>query len=422
MTTELSAGSNQPSSGQGSVWLRRFLWQRPRPHGEIWDDREVSFLELFYDLVYVVVIARAAHHLATHVSWRGVYDFVIVFGLIWLAWLNGTLHHELHAREDVRSRLSIFAQMLLLAWLGVYTGDAAGDGGQMFAVVYAILFGLFTVLWFTVWRHDGEEYRPVAGRYVMMMAVATVVMFASSYLEPDARLGVWLAVLIAFLILMGAMAMMGRGFDTSVTHSLVERFGLFSIIVLGEVVVGVVEGLSEVNEGQPDAKTVTIGLLALVIGFGFWWTYFDFTGRRMPKTEQPGFGIWILSHLPATTAIAAAGAGMVDLVAHGTDDKTPVATAWLIGGSTAVMFVSVAVIMSRLVDYERLNAVYQPVVRAMAVAAAVALAVSAWRPGPLVFVLALTALLSLTWMVAIALLTRGLNRGDISFRTDVTAA
>ena len=77
------------------------LWFRepPRRHGEVLYSREVGFLELFYDLVYVVVIGRAAHHLAEHVDWIGVRDFALVFGLIWLAWFNGTFWHELHARE-----------------------------------------------------------------------------------------------------------------------------------------------------------------------------------------------------------------------------------------------------------------------------------------------------------------------------------
>jgi low temperature requirement protein LtrA len=40
--------------------------------------REVGFLELFYDLVYIVLIGRVAHHLATHVGWRGTGDLAVV--------------------------------------------------------------------------------------------------------------------------------------------------------------------------------------------------------------------------------------------------------------------------------------------------------------------------------------------------------
>ena len=87
---------------------------------------------------------------------------------------------------------------------------------------------------------------------------------------------------------------------------MVERFGLFTIIVLGEVVIGVVDGLTAADS---DALTIATGLLALVIGFGFWWIYFDVVGRRMPRAE--GAAGWIVGHLPITLAIAASGAAMV---------------------------------------------------------------------------------------------------------------
>jgi low temperature requirement protein LtrA len=70
--------------------LKRRYWQPPRPHGDVVEDCAVSFMELFYDLVFVVVIAQASHTFAEPVSWRGVGEFVVVFGLIWIAGLNGT--------------------------------------------------------------------------------------------------------------------------------------------------------------------------------------------------------------------------------------------------------------------------------------------------------------------------------------------
>jgi low temperature requirement protein LtrA len=66
--------------------FKRWFWRPPRPHGEVIADRTVSALELFYDLVYVTVIAQAAHHLAEHVSARGAAEFAVVFALIWIAW------------------------------------------------------------------------------------------------------------------------------------------------------------------------------------------------------------------------------------------------------------------------------------------------------------------------------------------------
>lgn len=101
----------------------------------------VSFLELFYDLVYVVLIAQIAHTLAEHVGWAGVRDFAIVFVLIWLAWLNGTLYHVLNGREDGSSRSFIFAQMTVLVVMAAYIGHAADDvaDGRGFAISYTVL-------------------------------------------------------------------------------------------------------------------------------------------------------------------------------------------------------------------------------------------------------------------------------------------
>ena len=88
--------------------LRQSLWQPPRPHGEQPPERAVGPLELFYDLAVVVLVAQAARHLAGHLTWGRLGEFAVVFTLVWIAWANGSLHHELHGRDDARAR-STFA-------------------------------------------------------------------------------------------------------------------------------------------------------------------------------------------------------------------------------------------------------------------------------------------------------------------------
>ena len=106
------------------------MWRPPRPHGETITGRTVSFLELFYDLVYVAVVSQAAHHLADHVTARGVAEFAVVFALIWIGWINGSLYLELHGREDGRTRTIVFVQMGVLVLLAVFTAEAAGSSGR----------------------------------------------------------------------------------------------------------------------------------------------------------------------------------------------------------------------------------------------------------------------------------------------------
>ena len=382
-----------------AAFKRRF-WQPPRAHGEVIEDRTVSFLELFYDLVYVVVIARAAHHLAEHVSWRGVYEFAVIFGLIWAGWLQGTLYYDVHGREDGRTRTFVFAQMLLLGLLAVFTGDAATTTGREFAIVYAIFLGLLTVFWYTVRRQDSEEYRALTGRYLTIMSLSVLLILVSAFVGDEARLMIWglfVVSWVGFSLLLTRNAEFAQELGMTATDSMVERFGLFTIIVLGEVVVGVVEGMSE----AVSPLAIATGLVGLMIGFSFWWTYFDFAGRRLPDQHATPQTQWILSHLPLSMAIAAAGAGMVSLVEHADDSRAPAATAWLISGSVALMLVSLVLVLRTLRDWDRLPMLYRPVARVAIVAAAGSLVIALLRPAPIVLVALLVLLLSAVWTSAI---------------------
>lgn len=378
------------------------FWQRPRAHGETIQDRTVSFLELFYDLTYVVVIARAAHHLAGHVSWRGAAEFGVVFGLIWIAWLNGTLYYELHGREDGRTRAFVFLQMLILAILAVFTGEATGETGVQFAWTYVAYLVVLTWLWYTVRRVDSEEYGPITARYLTGMVASIVIVGFSSFLPDDARLAVWAGFVVAWILL---SVLIGRGIrmggltsGVEVTDSMVERFGLFTIIVLGEVIVGVVEGLSEADRSP---VVVMTGVLGLMIGFAYWWTYFDFVGRRLPRITSGWSVGWMMWHVPVTMSIAASGAAMVSLVEHGSDSSAPAGSAWLLSGAVAVGLVGLLFLMRTLADYDRLSSLYQPVSRSVLTIAALALLVGWVAPAPWLLALAILVLLTVNWLLAL---------------------
>jgi low temperature requirement protein LtrA len=384
------------SKGTVGDGVRRWF-RPPRAHGEVIDDRTVSFLELFYDLVFVVLIAQLAHTLADHVSWTGMRDFVIVFCLIWIAWLNGSLYHELHGGEDGRSRTYIFLQMALLVLLAVFAGHAADDlsDGRNFAIVYAILLALISWQWFDVRRFDSPEWRAVAGRYVLgMVVVLAIVLLSAAFNSIETRLLLWAAAVVVTLVGNLVFALLPQSEEmaeaTRVTESLSERFGLFTIIVLGEVVVGVADGLSD---AEHNFRTIATGLIALTIGFGFWWNYFDFVGRRVPAGRTNRVA-WLFGHLPLALGIAAAGAGMVSLIEHAGDDRTPAPTAWLLAGATAGVAVSIAILARTLDDHPGRRMVPYSLVAAAVISLLVGLA----RPAPWLLAMLLSLSLSAVWM------------------------
>ena len=202
-------------------------------------------------------------------------------------------------------------------------------------------------------RHDHPEFLTPTRRYVTGIGVSAAVVFASAFLPDGPRLVVWACVAIGWIGGMLALGHPAVGLSRGLrpTESLVERFGLFTIIVLGEVVFGVVDGLSA---SERDVKTITTGMIALVIGFGFWWIYFDLVGRRPPRPDGGALASWLLSHLPITLSITAAGAAMVSLIAHAHDARTPASTAWLLAGAVAVGLLALIVTTRALADAERL--------------------------------------------------------------------
>lgn len=314
------------------------------------------------------------------------------------------LYIETHGRDDGRTRIIVFTQMGVLALLAVFTADAVDGSGPAFAIVYATFLAVVAWLYSTVRRQerrDQPEFVAETGRYVTGMAVAVAVILASALLPAGPRLIVWAGVAIAWIagMLLAGRATVGLHRGMPPTESLVERFGLFTIIVLGEVVFGVVDGLSS---AERNVTTIMTGMIALVIGFGLWWIYFDLVGRRLPRNDGRAMANWLLGHLPITMSIAAAGAAMVSLIEHAHDARTAAGTAWLLAGAVALGLLALAVTERTLVDAQRLGVVYRPLSLAMGAGAGAALVVGWARPAPWLLALLLVAILSVLWFFAIS--------------------
>ncbi len=391
--------------------FRARVWRPPRAHGEVEEDRVVAFLELFYDLVYVVVIAQLAAHLAHDITWRGLADFVVYFGLIWIAWVSGSMLHDLHGRNDVRSRTYIFIQMALIALLAVYAADRSEEING-FAVVYTILLALFAWQWYEVRRQDTGEFAALTGQYILLIGATVVAFIITIFLDHDPQLIVW-GVIVGIWLLIFYFGMrqtsQAAGPVRFVGESTVERFGLFTIIVLGEVVVGVVEGLAESTR---DVQTLATGILALCIGFGLWWNYFDTSGRRLPTNDRRSIPVWLVVQFPLTMAIATAGASMVTLIEHGSDSHAPTETAWLLVGSVSVLLVTLSVLVRTLVVFSELRSIYNASSLVMFAIALAILPIAWWNPAPYLTTLLLVAALWIVWTFAVVRWLRHPDSGD----------
>lgn len=349
----------------------RKWWQPPRRTSDREEERTVTFLELFYDLVYVVVIAELSHGLAGHIGLQGFLEFAMLFVLVWFAWLNGAVYHDLHGNNDIRTRVFTFLQMFTVAAMAVFAHNAFGAGSVGFAISFAAYQLIITYLWWRTGVHD-PLHRPLSTPFVYTYLFSTLLFLGSALVPPPWRFYLWgLAMLIS--VLMPLISFVRRPSDPEVlaehersmrpSTSLIERFGLFTIIVLGEVIVGVVRGVAGHHH-----LTWGVGItaaLGMLLAIGIWWLYFDFVSRYKPIDGLLS-GAWIYLHLFMTMSIVATGAAVLNVVEHA-GEQMPADVGWLLVGAVAATLIFIALIMGTI----QLDQRYLPLYRRGAIVTAV---------------------------------------------------
>jgi low temperature requirement protein LtrA len=313
--------------------VKRTWWQKPslRHDEDEGLERRVGWLELFFDLYFVVTIAELAHNLAENVSWTGVGEFIFLFLPVWWIWIGATYYIERFETEGIEQRLIVFAQMIPIAGLAVFAHYGMGKTSVGYALSYAVCRTFHTFLWWRGGRHD-RLFRPVAKRFVLGFSISVGLFYLSVFMPIPVRFWLWGAgLLLDFLtplLTLKQQAVLPR----LSTSKLPERYGLFMIIVLGESVMGVVAGLADQEEFS--LLIAIAAILGIAIAFGLWWIYFDFVGRRPPKPDTVSALLWGYLHLPLAIAITATGAGVLNVIAD-TDARLDYPVGLLIAGAVA---------------------------------------------------------------------------------------
>jgi low temperature requirement protein LtrA len=350
----------------------RLWWQKPKRIADIEDEREVSFLELFYDLAYVVIVIQLTHLLAGHLELHSVIQYVGLYALVWFAWINGSWYHELHGNNDIRSRVFTFIQMFFLLWMGIFI-HAMGDGGyQGFALAYAGFLATLTYLWWRTGVHD-VDHRPMSNPYSVVFVFATAAFVYSITLSALEAQIVWFTAALGVLFLPLLMMYFRRAIDPEhveqaqrVRPSLAERFGLLTIIVLGENLISIVGGATYVH--HLSWETIIPISLAIVIVFSLWWIYFDLISRRLPMQTMRHRMSWMYLHLPLTMSIGLVAVGLLNMIEH-TEYITDV-DRWFVLGPVALFLVTVSLLTVTLeVKYEENRPIYRKSMRVALVSA-----------------------------------------------------
>jgi low temperature requirement protein LtrA len=303
-------------------------------------EREVSPLELFFDLVYVFAIGQLSHHLVEHVDARTSAETVILALAVFYAWYMVAWGTNWLDPDPLPVRLALVGLMFASLLMSVAIGDAFGDRAWLFVTGYLILqVGRCAFLILALrGRPQGEHF---VNNLVWELA-GGVLWVAGAIAHGDTRLLLWaMAVLIAYAGggVQHWLPWRGRRVDLEHTEiaggHLVERFRLFLIIVLGETVV--TTGTAFAN-----APFELDRLLALAIAFAgtvaLWWCYFQraepLGARAARSAEDAGaVGLWATWTL-TLIVLAVIGIAVADEMAitHPGDDATVGFTVLAFGG------------------------------------------------------------------------------------------
>jgi len=316
------------------------MWKTPEVRGGESGHRQATWAELFFDLIFVVAVAQLATRLVENVSWSGVSGFAFVYFPIWMSWIIATFYSNRFDTDDLGQRLITFAQMLTVAGMAASVSDGT-------AIQFAISIAVFRVLVaisYTRVRSSLPTARALANRMIMVMVISASIWVASVFLEGNLRLAMWAAATVLEIVF--SMVRSSRELEAAVPlhmDHLLERFGLFTIIVLGETVLAVVIGVAHAHWV---ASAVVFAPIGLTLSFSLWWIYFEVvTGS--PLEQLGGFRpiVWVLAHAPLVMAITALGVGIEVAVFTESGQSLEVAEAMVLAGSLAVALASVGILL-----------------------------------------------------------------------------
>ncbi|WP_412543746.1 low temperature requirement protein A [Longispora sp. K20-0274] len=311
------------------------------------ESKRVSWVELYFDLVFVLAVAQVAHAIGGDPDWGGVWAAFGLFVLLWWTWTGFALLYNRHGAETaLSSRLVILAGTVPCGLAAVAVHDAAGGHPAAFALS---LGGARLIL--------GVAHAVIAGRPAARPAVG--------YLVSAAGFGVaaflpspWSYILCGVMIAVESRlsytdtpperrrvrhadaidldALQPTAPEQAIdAHHFSERFGLFVIILLGEVVASA--GLGALDGGHGHIAWLPL-IAAIVLAGTLWWQYFDAAAdmnRRMLEvsggSQFVARAVFVSGHMAPAFAVISVAAGVRMLLAG----DAPAGAYWLVSGGMA---------------------------------------------------------------------------------------
>jgi low temperature requirement protein LtrA len=334
------------------------------------EERKTSYLELFFDLVFVFAFTQVTSLILEDTSAQGFARASLVLAMVWWAWSAYAWMTNAIDVENTVTRLIIFTAMAAGFFMALAVPDAFQDEAAWFAVAYFVVRILNTALYTWGVRRDADLLRSLV-RLSPWFLVAACVALAGGFVDADYRAWVWLASLGIDVV--GTLTVARMEWHLSPSH-FAERFALIVIIALGESIVAIGIATAHLDRDATYAVSVVIAFAGVA---ALWWAYFDFTAvaaeralrRASPLARGPlARDVFTYFHYPVVLGIIFYAVAAKKTLEHPLDPLSD-AGRWALGLGIAVFLCGFALMRFRVVRrvaWERLAAAAVALVLAVA--------------------------------------------------------
>jgi low temperature requirement protein LtrA len=306
------------------------------------NENRVSFVELFFDLVFVFSISQLAHALTDHFTLLGVAEVALLIFAVWWVWVFTAWVTNWLDPDRMPVRVMLFVLMLAGLVLSASIPEAFAEKGLFFAGAYVFMQVGRSLFMVYALRNVRASYRLNFIRITTWLAVAGIFWIAGGFAEGEMRLGLWLiALLIEYAAPAAGFRVPGLGqstaadWDVSGAH-LAERCALFIIICLGEAVLEAGEVFAEL---PPTTMVIAVFVTVFVGVVAMWWIYFQFgherAAHRIEHAETPGSlarQAFTYAHIPILAGIILNVVGNRFAFMHTSETAGAAASLAIVGG------------------------------------------------------------------------------------------
>lgn len=233
-------------------------------------ERHATWLELFFDLVFVFTIAELTHLTEGNLTFRGIGELLLLLLAVFWIWIGFAYYADQFDANDLPYRLLLMAGMFGVIILSLTIHDAFHGGAAAFALSYVILRSLVIALYIRAWLFVAEA-RPLVGRLLASYILSVILMAISIFVDEPACYYLWIIAMLVEYLGSPLAYITIRDVPAQISH-MPERFGLFIIIVLGETVIAVG---GSVQEFTWHTREVIGAVSSFVVVVSMWWLYFN---------------------------------------------------------------------------------------------------------------------------------------------------